>query len=677
MKKLLFILLVTVCFQLVNAQTKPMAVVSKVEKLSGKTVVQIKWFVGDFNAFKALLENGSTVERIEITANQDPATANYTNAVTTVITPAKTRLDKLDANLESTQKINSLLEPFMSKNEQNEETKNFALALAVLECSISKEMGIVVGSTLTDNSVEKGKTYAYRITIKDTPNGYLVVHTDELTEYPKIESFALKLDRKNTVELTWQARNTKAFGYGFQLEKSLDKPQEGTYLTQTPYVPVRSADEKADKDDSFRDEQLIEGRTHYYRLVGLNYFGEAVLFSDWKKIYVPNHVHAELYIDTTFAKGESRIINGSAFGSGKPMNIERYELHQSTKKDADYSKIASMSFTDSVFSFTVTMPKTGDQFYYKVLAISKDNDTVSSLPSYVFTLDQEAPEKPTGLTGAIDSLGVVRIEWQAPKDKDLQGYRIFRANDKREDFTERNTVLSTSTSFTDTMRLDNLTSEVYYCLKAVDLNYNNSPFSDTILIIKPDTIAPVAYVLLKPEIKDTTLTLQWIASPSTDIQINYLIRQMGTKRDTVTRWSDANVAEKPVFVDQQLIAGTAYSYHIVTVDKSGNTSESQPRNVYFEPGYRRAIKTANAVMNLETKAIDLSWSLPEGEVFSFQIYKATNDGELSLLKTIENGSCVSFSDRNVKLGFKYTYTVKYILQTGIHGMPTTRLVVVL
>lgn len=673
MNRILLTLFMTACALVLQAQTKPMAVVSKVEKLSGKTVVQLKWFAGDFDAYKQLINEGSTVERVEISADQDPKNANFDGATKTVIQPTKTRLEKLDANLESTKKLQLLLEPFLAESVMDDnEAKNFAFALAVLDCSVSKETGIVIGCTYTDESVEKGKTYAYRIRVKNAPDGFISVQTGEVTNYPKIENVTLTLDRKNTVEMRWQARNTKAFGYGFQLEKSLDSPKAGNYLTQTPYIPVRSADEKADKDDSYRDEQLTEGKTHFYRVVGLNYFGEAVMYSEWQKIYIPNHVHAEIYIDTTYAKDQTRIIEGSAYAYGKPMNINRYELHQSTQKDADYSLVETKIYSDSVFKFTVPMLKTGDQFYYKVLAISKDNDTVASLPSYVFTLDQEPPAKPTMLTGEIDSNGVVRLSWQAPTDKDLQGYRIYRANDKREEFTERNKELSLATTLTDTVRLDNLTSEVYYCLKAVDLNYNNSPFSDTILVLKPDTIAPVPAMLSTPVVKDSIMVLSWVNSPSVDIKMNFLIREQGTVIDTLKQWSDQTIS----FEDNRIIAGTAYNYRIVTADKSRNASLSEPRKVYYEPGYRKAISESNAELNINTNSIVLTWSLPQGEVFSYQIYKSLNGGKFYMVKTIENGSCTTYSDRDIKTGNTYAYKVKYVLQSGIHGMPTKEMIVV-
>lgn len=673
MIKILTLLSMIICVLHVKAQTKTMAVVSKVENQSGKTVVRLKWFPGDFDAFRQLVKEGSTIERMEISAGQDPQTAGFDGASKTIIQPARARVDKLDENLESTRKLQLLLEPFFNDEVSgNAESRNFAFALAVLDCSVSKETGEVVGCTFTDESIEKGKTYAYRIRVKNAPDGFIAVQTGDMTAYPKIENVTLTLDQKNTVELRWQARDTKAFGYGFQLEKSLDAPTPGNYLTETPYVPVRSADEKPDKDDSFRDEQLTEGRNHFYRVVGLNYFGEPVMFSEWQKIYVPNHVHAELYIDTTYAKGPERIIRVRVASEGKPTNIGHYELLRSAQKDSAYTLVERKVVADSVFSFNVVIPKTGDQFYYKVLAISKENDTVSSLPAYVFTLDQEPPAAPTLLTGAIDSNGVIRLAWKAPKAKDLQGYRIYRANDKREEFKERNKELSLAEQFIDTMRLDNLTSEVYYCVKAVDLNYNNSPFSDTILVLKPDTIAPVPAKLSQVTLKDSLVHLSWVNSPSIDVKMNYLIRLEGSSADTLKHWADAAVD----FIDNHLQPGTSYYYHILTVDKNGNSSSSALKKVHYEPGYREAITDSRAMTNETNKTIDLSWSLPPGDVFSFLVYKSVNGGKFSLVKTIENGTCTAWSDRNIATGNRYSYKIKYVLQSGIHGLPTKEMVVV-
>ena len=75
-----------------------------------------------------------------------------------------------------------------------------------------------------------------------------------------------------------------------------------------------------------------------------------------------------------------------------------------------------------------------DHYYYKLALINKD-DSVYSVPRYLFTLDQKPPSH-KNLEEKIDSLGVVTLKWSSPEENDIKGYRVFRANQKREEFIE-------------------------------------------------------------------------------------------------------------------------------------------------------------------------------------------------------------------------------------------------
>lgn len=669
MKNLLVLLFILIC-NCSFSQSKLMSVVVKVER----NQVLVKWFPASYDDMKKLIDKGATVDRVETKTSSDPKTLDYSRATTTKIEPVQNRLKALDPNGAETAKFQALLEPFLIGTAPSDEAKNYMYALAILENSISEAFGELIGSQYTDGSIEKGKTYAYRIKIEGVETAYALVSTNDLTEYPKIDNFSISLDQKKAVELKWNSKKYQELGYGFQLEKSIDSPKEGTYLTAQPYVPVRSQDVKEGSDDFFRDLDLKEGKTHYYRLIGLNYFGQPVMFSEWQEIYVPNHVHADVYIDSIYAKGQERFVLGGATSfDSKAKNIAGYALYQSKQKDSRFQLLETKKTTDSTFIFTVKMEKTGDQFYYKVVGFSADNDSVYSLPNYFFTLDQEPPQAPTAITGTVDSLGIVKLHWNAPADKDLQGYKILRANDKKEDFIERNKTFSLATDYVDTVRLDNLTSEIYYCIRSVDMNYNNSDCSDTILLIKPDTIVPIAPRISAVDLKDSILSISWTNSPSTDIENNMLVRVSNHKIDTLLEWK-SNTQNS--FVDRDLIPGQIYDYHIVTVDRSKNRSVSETRNLYYEPGYRNPIKDLKVEVNRKTKTIDLSWIQPSEEVYSYQIYRSTNDGKAVLIKTIEDFRILSFNDNRINIGNKYTYYIKYVLQSGVHSLPSKRIEVI-
>lgn len=663
--KILIVLLLLVTQSGKLYAQQPLTVVTKVTK--GE--VRLKWLPTGYDAMRTLIKEGCTVERTELSGTI-AQTADYATAEKTVIAPAQVRLSAMNQSDTAAQRILTVLDPFTAaKTPESKEGRDFAFALAVLELTVSDALSSAVGCQLTVTT-ESGKRYGFRITVKGLAPVFAEVSTSELTNYPAISDFTAKLDRKKTVELTWTAKQYQSYGYAFHIEKSLDSPKSGSHLMATPYFPMRTEHEKKDKQDFVRDEHLQEGKWHYYRLIGLNYFGEEAYFSEWQKIYIPRHLNAEVYIDTVYADKQTRVVAGTAYRlSAEPMNLKAFALLRSDKRDGTYTVVQQKTTTDTSFRFTVDMLKTGDQFYYKVAAVSVDNDSVYSTASYLFTLDQEAPSKPTGLSGTINEKGIVSLSWTAPSDNDLQGYRIYRANHKKEDFTERNSDLSTGTTFTDTVLLNNLTPEVYYCIKAVDHNFNNSPFSDTILILKPDTIAPVAVLLSTPMMQDSVIRLSWINSPSVDVKQNTLIRFSGTTIDTLLHWSDTMT----VFSDKKVIPGTAYRYATLTKDKAGNVSEGTPRQLYYEPGYRKALSGFKAEAKPEEKLIRLSWSPPAGDVFSYQIYKATAEGKLTLLKTIEDPATTVFDDKQVSSGKAYKYTIKYTLKSGIHSMPTTAL----
>lgn len=663
LNRIFALLVIILPFSQLFAQDKPMSLVAKVTK----DEIRLKWLPTSYDQMRILVKEGCTVEQVELLGSATAQTADYNAGVKTVIAPTASRLASMNESDSAVQRVLTLTDPFTTATPAPEkENRDFAYALAILEITVSDALSDAVGCQFTVPA-KKGKRYGFRITIKGLPSSFIEVNTTEPTQYPKITDFEAKIDRKKTVELTWTAKQYQQYGYAFWVEKSVDAPKSGTYLTQTPYFPMRTQDEKIDKQDFLRDEALTEGKTHYYRLVGLNYFGEQSYYSEWQKIYVPKHLNAEVFIDTVYADKQTRVVKGSAYRLSKePMNLKEYVLLRSDKKDGTYIFVQQKNSSDTSFQFTVDMLKTGDQFYYKVAAVSIDNDTVYSMSQYLFTLDQEPPSAPSQLKGTINEQGIVSLSWSAPSDNDLQGYRIFRANHKKEDFAERNTDLSTQTNYSDTVALNNLTPEVYYCVKAVDQNYNNSPFSDTILILKPDTIAPVPTLLGKPLIQDSVIRLSWINSPSADVALNVLLRVTDNKADTLVKWSDT----LSVFTDLNIIPGTSYNYLVTTSDKSGNKSEGTPRQLYYEPGYRKSLSGFKAESLYDEKLIRLSWQIPDGEVFSYQIYKATETGKLSLLKTIENGATTTFEDRNIHSAKTYRYTIKYILKSGIHGLPT-------
>jgi len=650
-------LLILISFLAFTTYAQDLVVVSKVSDDS----IAIKWLANDYKQLE-LITKGATISRVESTERTNFESVNFVGAKQWKIEPTQTRLDKLAASEES-EKFQAILEPII-EGSTDKEQQNFALLTNTVENMVNPRFQTVLGNVLIDKEFDKNKTYVYKIEVETLTPVYLYIDANRNTVYSKIEEFELSLDRKRTVVVEWNSNAVQKESLGFLIEHSMDEEREGTYLSELPHIPFKSQFEVQDKLATVIDN-AEQGHWHYYRVIGLDPFGYPSLKSEWKRIYVPLLINADVYIDTIIAKDTERIIKGITGIYEKNTRIDSWELLRSEQKDTGYEVVVTQPFVDTMTTFTLNGKSSGDHFYYKLRAINKD-DTVSSLPYYFFTLDQAPPVPPTQLAGEIDSSGIVRLSWTASIDNDIRGYKVYRGNQKREEFIERTTRLSTDLSFTDTLALDNLTSEVYYFVKSIDMNYNISSESDTVLLLKPDTIPPMAAAFKNIKIVDTSIVLTWANSQSTDLSRTLLIRN---KFDTI-----ALEAGQTTYTDFEVLPARHYSYELLTQDKSQNQSTSQPISQYYETGFRKPLRGFDALVNRDENHVQLTWKAPQEDVFSYQLFRSKNDGKLGLYKTLDPSE-VQYIDTQLSIGSKYTYSIKYINQKGIHSLPANAQVI--
>lgn len=652
MKTLLLLLI----FVATSTYAQDLVLLSKVTDDS----IAIKWLANDFKQLQ-LITKGATVSRVESTQRTNFETVNFTGAKQWKIQPTKERIQALGAS-EENEKFQTLFEPL--EGTSNAEAQNFAMLTNTIENMVNPRYQFVLGNILVDKEIDKNKTYVYKVEVQGIKPAYIYVDAYQNTYYYNIDEFELGLDRKRTVTVQWNSNAVQSESLGFLIEHSMDEEREGAYLNELPHIPFKSQFEVEDKLATVIDN-AEQGHWHYYRVIGLDPFGYPSLKSKWKRIYVPLLINADVYIDTIIANDTERIVKGITGIYEKNTRIDSWELLRSEQKDTGYEVVGTQPFEDTITTFTLKSKASGDHFYYQLRAINKD-DTVSSLPYYFFTLDQIPPVAPSELAGEIDSSGIVQLRWTASTDDDIRGYKVFRGNQMNEEFIERTTRLSTDLSFTDILALDNLTSEVYYFVKSIDLNYNISRESDTILLLKPDTIPPMAAAFKRIAIADTSIVVSWANSQSSDLFKTLLIRN---KVDTISL-----EAGQTTFTDFDVFPARHYSYELLTLDKSQNKSVSQPISQYYETGYRKPLSGFDAQVNRDENQVQLTWVAPKEDVFSYQLFRSKNNGKLGLYKTLDPSE-VHYIDTQLSIGTRYTYSIKYINQKGIHSLPANAQVI--
>ena len=256
--------------------------------------------------------------------------------------------------------------------------------------------------------------------------------------------------------------------------------------------------------------------------------------------------------------------------------------------------------------FTALIP--GSSAYFRYKTIPKYGPAILSSPFVIQRWDTEAPAAPVGLKGEIDSLGIVRINWLPNTEKDLWGYRVFYSNNKTDEFSLSDVEIQLNPEYIDTIKLNNLSPEIYYKIVALDLRGNISPFS-----------------LLGKMPQDT------------------------------------------VIVDTSAQFDHQYEYRILAVDKHQNKSWSEISDfevIFF--GARPALKTISAFLDTIQKKVLIEWKnhgLANAEI---EIYRSNERDDYTLYYKAPV-SAVRWIDDQYDLIRKPQYKARVIYNDGTYS----------
>lgn len=646
--KLLVILILLAGKQLV-AQDKTILLQSFIKK----DTVQLRWAPSSADGLIEGLKKGYEVKRI------NKSTGEESRITIPSFNDRKLALYQSSDSLVLF--MTSFIDQLQSAGSQSKEAEA-AFFMLSLSASTDRRIAEICGVYVEEIGLTKGE-YTYEINFAGS-SGYAdsnTINTTILSKNPSCSELmgSSRVDLKE-VYLNWEAKELNRDYGGYWIYKSLDG-KSFEKLNTTPLYYFTSQFEPNKSTIDFIDTAVVEGMTYYYNIIPINYFADLGKASNTVKVYVQKRLTGICVIDTVRSTKFDRLIQVEYRALNHEGEISEYLLYRSDKVDSGYVLVDKKALNSKTVEFVYKANLlSGDRHYFKAAAVSPDLDTAWSFSYYHFSLDQEPPAMPTDLKGTISDSGVVYLTWTPPSDQDLRGYRVMRSNSLKEEFIEVTHFLSTATYFRDTLPLNNLTSEIYYRMRAVDLNYNNSPLTEPILILKPDTIAPVPSLIHDYKVESDGIFIAWANSQSEDLSTQFIIRSTPNQRDTILIFKN----EASEFRDSSCVLGTRYSYQIVTVDKSGNMSYSDPISITFETGLRPGPSNLAGKVDRSAKNITLTWQIPqEQEIYSIQIYRAKNDGKLRLYKTFRE-SITSFEDKDLNPNNTYYYKIKIIYQSG-------------
>lgn len=659
LEALLLVLLVNRGYSQVRVVSRPM-----------RDSIMLRWAPSDIASWKLGNKYGYKVERITIIKKKKLVKDRDSRYLTdTALSP----YDISEWEKHSSNKYVAVAaECIFGKNEDNVSNNPHAIykkykaeqqrySFALFAADQSMAVARMSGLYFADHTAQVDENYLYRVCINAPDSlavdtGYVYTGISMYQELPKPLQLRAKWKDKK-VELRWNIKFLSHVYNSYLIEKSIGDSLN--FCLQDSNVVVQVSKSNHNASYSYRSDTLqTNEEIYYYRIRGVNAFGQTgppstIVSGNGIKelktapVIIKNELieNRAVLLTWEYPKEYNRYING--------FRLYRSESPNGRKKLVMNGDEPLQRF------YRDTVPKINN--YYSISVFNNVQEQVSPINTYVALIDSVPPSPPTGLWGEIDSLGVAKIIWNANKEEDISGYRVYKSNRPDVEFTLITPSVVVDTTYSTPVNLKTLTKKIYYKVTAIDARDNQSRLSDHAELKRPDIIPP-----LKPlfeEIREVKKRpeLVWIPSSSSDV-VSHIIYRMKVDDDKFNVLTTLQATSDTLmhFVDKTVEPGIKYIYRIAAKDDSGLLSDYSKRIAFKVPyKFEEKIKLRKRVFANEIK---LQWNLKLYKtVDRVLIYRAVND---SAFKLYGNSNSDFFLDKDVQPAQRYKYTIKVIFNDG-------------
>jgi fibronectin type 3 domain-containing protein len=541
---------------------------------------------------------------------------------------------------------------------------SFALSAADFSARVADYAGL----RFVDKGVQRNEKYLYRLSVALPPSENVAINSGSvfvgLEEYKPLplplDLHAEFSDRQ--VMLSWNFDLQSDHYIGFWLERSTDGVSFQR-LNTNPIVITYPENGQLPESYYRLDSLPANGQTYHYRVRGISPFGEVGPPSAVVTGKGIGKVKNAPFIHRKEALNNEEVLLGWKYPFADSLNIVHYEVQRAIKERGPYQPIAR-NLPSSQQSFTDKRPLLTN--YYKVSAFDAAGSAMASMPVLLQLVDSLPPQPPAGLTGKMDTTGLVLIQWEASLDKDVLGYRIYRGNSPEEEFSQVTRSPISSLELIDTLSTRNLNTKVYYKVMAIDLRQNHSVLSELLTIEKPDVSPPVSPVFKTFAATEEGIALTWHNSSSPDVSNHLLYRTPAGQNKWVLLAAFSQGEGVEAYIDKATEPGKEYQYTLLAIDHS--KLESKPaapvKVVRIDKGVRPAIEHVYGELDKKDKNVVLRWEYPYEGVEKYLVYKAKEGEKLALLASVDAGEKKTFVDTVSSTSTGYTYKIVAHYQGG-------------
>ena len=524
----------------------------------------------------------------------------------------------------------------ISSMRQQKAEEDFEYAVFVLSAIREAQVAEALGLSYLDADVEAGISYVYRVSIVESHPLYSVVSEPFVIEASKNENeFSNEIYvYEGDTELNFAWEETARLS-GYYVERMGPGEDSFSLLNDAPLYNLSGKLNDQEGRGGYRDENLENYERYIYRFYANNIFGERVLVDEIEAMPRDRTPPGQPYLQKPEHVAPREVEILWEMNDVPAEDLMGFAVGRSATPEGNFSVLNGSLLNKESRSFIDTSFVEGARNYYVVQAIDTAFNVSSSLPVSVMLIDTIPPVQPVFESGIIDSTGVVTLSISKNTERDLMGYRIFRANDPEhefsvvdESFVEIDTLnQEIQVVFNDTVTLNSLTPYIYYRTKALDFNYNQSSFSDIMKIERPDTIPPTTPVFKRVINRANEIELHFALSQSKDVEAHQLYRK-GNMEEPWEVYAALETTQQ-IFVDSLARQGVIYYYSLRARDNSELYSDFA-KAVYgkaYDDGVRPVVDDLS--LEMQEGTVTLSWNYEQmDENTFFVIYKTDQQGRL-------------------------------------------------
>ncbi len=550
--------------------------------------------------------------------------------------------------------------------QEEEQRYTYALIVTDRDFEIAQKAGVA----FVDPDVNPNEMYLYQVAVAASPElvtpdtAFVYTGLSDYTELPQIINVIPEFQEKRVI-LSWDDRLYRTTYSSYNIERSLNgadfKP-----INESPVMPLNPSTSLVMYADT-----ITNGVDYYYRVRGISFFGEAGPYSEIVSGKANKKLdHTPRFTGYEFLGASSVKLKWEFNQEAVPLT-DHFEIACAENHSGNY-KVIKQSIDAGEAQATI------DNLWYAsnylvITAFGKNGEQKRSTPYLVQVVDSFPPAPPVMLSGKMDSIGVVSLNWNANTETDIWGYKVLRGQRLKEEFSVLTPSPIPNNNFSDTLPVKFLNEKIYYNIVAVDKRNNHSGYSEMLIVERPDLIPPSAPVFTAFKTKPDSVLLSWTKSSSTDVIAHELYRREYAK-GSPGGWAviyTADTLAPGSFVDTEVKGKTKYEFAIVAVDDAGLRSEKENNIVVTTPAGvdTDILNNFKALVDRSKNSITLSWDSQPKAIKTIWLYKAENDKPLTLYKKF-SGDVHSYLDEKISLNSHYKYLIKAI---SVSGQPSAAL----